>query len=49
VNGSSKGIVVVHLDPPQRAYVLGWPIHVRELAVSVEDREGLLPREDPPS
>jgi hypothetical protein len=42
VNGSSKGIVVVHLDPPQRSHVLGWPIHLRELAVSVEDREGLL-------
>ena len=41
VNGSSQGIVVLALDPPARARVLGWPIHVRELAVSLDDPVGL--------
>jgi hypothetical protein len=36
VNGSSKGIVVIAIDPPARARVIGWPVRLRELAVSVE-------------
>ncbi len=40
VNGSSHGIVVVELDPPARARVLGFSIRVRELAISVEDPVG---------
>jgi hypothetical protein len=42
VNGSSHDIVVVHLEPVQRAFVVGFPVKLRELAVSVEDRAGLL-------
>jgi hypothetical protein len=42
VNGSSQGIVVLTIDPPGRGRVLGWPITVRELAVSMDDPGHLL-------
>ena len=43
VNGSSRGIVEIDLDPAQRAYLLGvWPITLRVLFVSLEDPDGLL-------
>jgi hypothetical protein len=42
VNGSSKGIVRIHLEPRQRGRVMGVPVHVDEVLVSVEDRDGLL-------
>lgn len=42
VNGSARGLVSLALDPPQRAWVLGVPIRLRELIVSVEDPAGLL-------
>jgi hypothetical protein len=42
VNGSAKGLVTLALDPPKRAWVLGAPIRLRELIVSVEDPAGLL-------
>jgi hypothetical protein len=41
VNGSSKGIVVLHIDPPGRGRVLGFPVKLRELMISMEDPEGL--------
>lgn len=41
VNGSSKGIVVLHIDPPGKGRVLGFPVKLRELAISMEDPEGL--------
>lgn len=37
VNGSSKGIVVLHIDPTARGRVLGFPVHLRELAISLEE------------
>ncbi|MGH9443679.1 MAG: hypothetical protein ACRD16_15555 [Thermoanaerobaculia bacterium] len=37
VNGSGDGIVSVALAPPQRARVMGFPVRLRELRVSVED------------
>jgi len=40
VNGSSHGILVLGLDPPARARVLGVPIRVRELAISFDDPVG---------
>lgn len=40
VNGSSHGIVVLEIDPPARARSLGFPIRVRELAISFEDPVG---------
>ncbi|NNE74325.1 MAG: hypothetical protein HKN26_11720 [Acidimicrobiales bacterium] len=40
VNGSSKGIVVLDIEPPAKGRVIGFPVQVRELAVSMEDPEG---------
>ena len=40
VNGSSKGIVVLDVDPVGSAKVLGYPVTVRELALSLEDPDG---------
>jgi hypothetical protein len=36
VNGSAEGLVELVLDPRQRAYVLGFPVALRQLIVSVE-------------
>lgn len=41
VNGSSRGLVRMRLDPPQRARVCGFPVRLRALWVSAEDPEGL--------
>lgn len=40
VNGSSHGIVVLDVEPPGAARVLGFPVTVRELGVSLEDPDG---------
>lgn len=37
VNGSCHGIVVLDVEPPGRARVLGFPVRVRELGISLED------------
>jgi hypothetical protein len=37
VNGSGDGILSIDLDPQQRAYVLGFPVRLRQLHVSVDD------------
>jgi hypothetical protein len=42
VNGSSKGIVQLTIDPPARAYVMGVPITLRTLDVSVTDPQALI-------
>ena len=42
VNGSSRGIIVLTIDPPARARVIGVPIRVRELAVSLDDPAGFV-------
>jgi hypothetical protein len=42
VNGSGRGIVVIDLQPAQRAYVLGIPVCLNQLMVSLEDPIGLL-------
>jgi hypothetical protein len=41
VNGSAKGIVVIDLSPTQRARVAGFPVRLRQLAVSVEEPAAL--------
>lgn len=41
VNGSGEGIVVIDIDPVQRAWVTGFPVRLRQLMVSVSDPEGL--------
>lgn len=42
VNGSSQGLVRVELAPPVRAWVLGFPVRLHTLRVSVTDREALV-------
>jgi hypothetical protein len=49
VNGSSSGLVRITFDPVQRARMAGFPLRLRELCVSVEDRAGLLARLAPPA
>jgi hypothetical protein len=41
VNGSGHGIVSIWLKPAQRARVLGFPVRLRELRVSVTDGAAL--------
>lgn len=41
VNGSGRGILSIHLNPVQRAYVVGVPVRLRELLVSVAEWPGL--------
>jgi hypothetical protein len=42
VNGSGDGVVSVAVAPPQRAWVMGFPIRLRQLMVSVEDPDALI-------
>ncbi len=41
VNGAGDGILVVNLEPRQRGYVMGFPVKLRELLVSVDDPAAL--------
>jgi hypothetical protein len=41
VNGSGRGIVRLELSPRQRAYVLGFPVSLQSLLVSVEEPSAL--------
>ena len=42
VNGSSHGLVTLTIDPPTPARVLGIPVRLRQLIVSLDDRDGFL-------
>lgn len=42
VNGSSQGLLSVQLEPAQQAYVMGFPVRLRELEVSVEEPDTLM-------
>jgi hypothetical protein len=42
VNGSSGNLVRLELDPPARAHVLGVPVRLRQLRVSMVDPDGFL-------
>jgi hypothetical protein len=42
VNGSGKGILSIQVSPAQRAYVMGVPIRLRELLVSVTEPSELM-------
>ncbi len=44
VNGSVSGIVTIAIDPPARARVLGYPIRLRTLYLSLEDPAAFLAR-----
>jgi hypothetical protein len=41
VNGAGDGILAIDLAPKQRAYVLGFPVSLRQLLVSVDDPAAL--------
>ena len=42
VNGSGLGIVSIDLSPPQRGYVMGFPVRLRQLMVSVTEPAALV-------
>ena len=42
VNGSSQGVVELTIDPPVRARIMGVPMTLRELLVSVTDPDELV-------
>lgn len=41
VNGAHRPIAVIRLSQPARARIIGFPVHVREILVSVADRDAL--------
>jgi hypothetical protein len=41
VNGSGQGILTIDLTPSQRGYVMGFPVRLRQLIVSVSDPAAL--------
>lgn len=41
VNGAGDGVVAIDFEPRQRAYVMGFPVSLRQLQVSVEDPPAL--------
>jgi hypothetical protein len=41
VNGAGDGILAIDLEPRQRAYVMGFPVNLRQLQVSVDDPAAL--------
>jgi hypothetical protein len=41
VNGSGRGVLSIHVNPVQRAYVMGVPVRLRELLVSVSEPAAL--------
>lgn len=41
VNGAGSGLVTLAIEPRARAWVMGVPIRLRELTVSVDDPAGL--------
>ena len=41
VNGSSQGLLLIALAPSQRGYVLGFPVRLQHLMVSVADPAAL--------
>jgi hypothetical protein len=42
VNGSVSGIVTLEIQPPARAWVIGFPVRLRKLHISLEDPDGFL-------
>jgi hypothetical protein len=42
VNGSMSGIVSIDIEPRARGFVMGIPVKLRQLHVSVEDPAGLI-------
>jgi hypothetical protein len=49
VNGAAGPLVAVGIDPPAPARVLGVPVRLRELIVSVEDPDAVIAELSPPA
>ena len=41
VNGSGRGILNINLTPAQRGYVIGFPVRIQQLMVSVAEPSAL--------
>jgi hypothetical protein len=41
VNGAGDGILIMNLDPQQRGYVMGFPVKLKQLLVSVDNPSAL--------
>jgi hypothetical protein len=41
VNGAGDGVLDLRFEPIQRGHVLGWPVTLRQLLVSVDDPNAL--------
>ena len=41
VNGSGRGIMTINLTPAQRGYVMGFPVRLRKLMLSVAEPSAL--------
>jgi hypothetical protein len=37
-----SGIVTLEIQPPARAWVIGFPVRLRKLHISLEDPDGFL-------
>jgi hypothetical protein len=42
VNGAAGPLVALAFEPPDRAHVLGFPVRLRELVVSVDDPDAVV-------
>jgi hypothetical protein len=42
VNGTTTRIVALDVAPPAPGQCIGWPIHIKRLGLSLEDRAGFL-------
>jgi hypothetical protein len=47
VNGSSKGIVALELDPPARGWAIGFPLRLRVVSISLADPDGFITALEP--
>jgi hypothetical protein len=47
VNGSSKGIVALELDPPARGRAIGFPLRLRVVSISLADPDGFITALEP--
>ncbi len=48
INGAAGPIVALTIDPGARGRVIGWPVRVRKLRVSVDDPAALIAALGPP-
>ena len=42
VNGSSKGIVALEIDPPARGWAIGFPLRLRVVYISLADPDAFI-------